>query len=93
MATELNLDRITIEGDAQLVILAMHGVIEFEDWRAKHLIEEGKRYVARKSLWFLQFAPRSCNDCAHSLAKWAFHSNFCGEVDRPTLDVVTGRVG
>lgn len=92
MVIELNLDKITVEGDAQAVILAMHGVSEFGDWRAKHLIEEGKKYLVWNSFWFLQFTPRSCNAFVHNLAKWAFHSNFSGEVDPLTLVDIMGQV-
>lgn len=44
----LNLESVTIEGDALFVILTLQGMMQFEDWRAKLNIEEGQNYFTRE---------------------------------------------
>lgn len=88
IAKDLNLDKVIIEGDAMFVILAMHGMAEFADWKATKQIEEGKRRLRGRPNWYLIYSSRESNACAHQLAKWAFHSNFVGEVDKDNLSVV-----
>lgn len=38
IANDLKLDRVTFEGDAPNVILAIHGLHRFGDWRASHVV-------------------------------------------------------
>lgn len=82
IASELRIERVLIEGDAQTVILALQGMNQFLDWRARAHIDEGRMFLLSvHPYWTVQFSPRQCNSCAHSLAKWAYHSSFSGEVE------------
>lgn len=88
IAKELQLERVTIEGDAQNVILAIHGLQQFGDWRAAQVVARCRKLLQSHYLWFLNSVPRSCNDCAHSLANWAFHANFVGCLDPSRATIV-----
>lgn len=85
IATHLNIDRAIFEGDARKVILALRDMKDFEDWRASHLLQEGRNLLFRNRFWFLSFIPRLCNMATHELAKWAKFSNFVGEVNLESL--------
>lgn len=63
------------------VILAMQGLANFEDWKAKKSIEIGKTILGSRNLWFLNYVPRTSNACAHHLAKWGFHLNYSGSAE------------
>lgn len=68
IAHTLQLERVTIEGDALNVIMALSGVSDAEDWKAKKDLIEGKKLVENHMIWFLNFTPRSGNFHAHNLA-------------------------
>lgn len=85
IAHSFHLERVTIEGDALNVILALSGVPEAEDWKAKKALIDGRRLVESHLFWSLNFTPRSGNFVAHNLARWASRSLFCGQVDLTTL--------
>lgn len=40
IATDLKVDKVTFEGDAQNVILSIHGLAQFGDWRARKIVED-----------------------------------------------------
>lgn len=69
IATNLNLQEITIEGDVFNVIIALHGLNEYVDWRASSLITVGRRQLNRNCLWKISYALRECNESAYYLAK------------------------
>lgn len=35
IVTKLTIDRVTIEGDTQNVIIVMHGITQFQGWKTK----------------------------------------------------------
>lgn len=85
-AQELHLEKIHFEGDAANVILALQGVVRFEDWRAKAKLDEGHRLLSQHLYWSVGFTPRKCNSTGHWLAKWATSLSFCGSVPTDSLD-------
>lgn len=78
---DLKMERVNSEGDELNVIPALKGNTDADDWRAKHILEEGKKLLGRYRFWFMDYLPRSGNFCAHNIAKWASRSNFCGQDD------------
>lgn len=85
IATSLNLEKVTVQGNALNVILDLKGVADKEDWRAKLCIKFGRSVLNSKLFWFLNFIPGSGNVFAHRLARWASVSDFCGQVNLKTL--------
>lgn len=69
VAADLKLVKVSIEGDAHNVIMALKGLLQFEDWKAKKLLESGKVLFNHNMFWFLFFVHRSCNLAAHHIAK------------------------
>lgn len=63
------------------VLLALQGQSQFEDWKAKNLLERDKNIIQSRAMWSVKYVPKSGNACAHHLAKWAYHSNYSGPVD------------
>lgn len=59
IATDLQLDRVIVEGDAQTVILVMQGVSQFEDWRAKKNIGQQVSNVGPKILLVFEFCSKT----------------------------------
>lgn len=62
-------EETTFEGDAMFVVLALQGMQQFEDWKAKKSIEDSKKILASKYHWYIKFVPGNGNACAHHLAK------------------------
>lgn len=91
VAEQLNLDKISIKGDAHNVVMALTGSSEFDDWRAKKILDMGKTLLHRRLIWFLSFVPFSSNLTAHSLAIWAFNSFFLGKLISPFRSLIFGR--
>lgn len=81
----LQLDKVSFEGDAHNVIMTILGCSQFEDWKVETIMETGKVLFNCRLFWRLVFAHRSCNLAAHELAKWAFSSDFSGQVDLSIL--------
>lgn len=80
IAADLKINTACFEGDAHNVILVMNGFTQFQDWRAKSVLEEGKRILSGRLFWTLSYTPRVCNALAHKIAKWASPLHFCGKV-------------
>lgn len=84
IAMDLKLDKDTFEGDSLLVILALHGLNQFGDWRVQHLLDKGHSLLQKFPFWFVNFINCSCNSCAHKLAKWARSFSIIGNLDVTT---------
>lgn len=79
------MDNATFEGDSLLVILALHGLNQFGDWRVQHLLDKGHSLLQKNPFWSVNFINRSCNSCAHKLAKWARSFSVIGNLDVTTV--------
>lgn len=76
ISTELRLEKVIFEGDANNVLLAIKGVHEFEDWRATQLLTQCKQLLFCKSFWFLSFTPRVYNYVAHNQFSFFLFTNY-----------------
>lgn len=81
----MNLDDIEFEGDAFSVIMALHGLSQFPDWRASHLLLTGQKLLQLHCHWSLRHIYREANACAHNLTKWAESLHLSGSLDVTTL--------
>lgn len=71
LATDLKLDKVEFESDASNLILALKGLLQFDDWRDFDKLEKGRALFACNLFWNLAFIPPECNSTAHYLANWA----------------------
>lgn len=79
------MDKVNFERYALLIILALRGMNQFADWRILPLLDRGHKLLKSYSFWSINFVNRSCNMCAHKLAKWARTSFVRGRVDVTTI--------
>lgn len=93
LANELNLERVSFEGDASNFVLALKGFHEFENWQAFSLHEVGCNLLNCHLFWSISFAPRCCNTMAHILAKWVNSRHFVGPVPPDLIDPTLWGVG
>lgn len=84
-AVELCLDVVEFEGDACNVILALHGMEQYEDWRAMQNLITGRKLRMQHSGWTLRHVYRECNGSAHNLAQWAVSRRIIRSLDVTTL--------
>lgn len=68
IATKLKLDKVTFEGDAQNVILTLHGLSQFGDWEARKIVEDCQKILTPRLFWFLNSVSRRCNATTHTFA-------------------------
>lgn len=74
LCTDLGLNKVTFEGDAQNIVKAVHN--SDEDLSPYgNIIEDSKSILSIWSNWTVQYTHRNTNIIAHSLAKVALHSN------------------
>lgn len=85
IAHSLRLDRVSFEGDALNVVMALSGVSAAENWKAIRDLIVGRKLLESHLFWFISFVPRSDNGFAHNIAAWASSSLFCGQVDLSLL--------
>ncbi|KAF5452039.1 hypothetical protein F2P56_027079 [Juglans regia] len=68
LCMDLGFNRVTFEGDAQLVVKTVNS--EEEDLSyGGHIIEDIKTILKRSNAWVVQFIGRKGNNVAHLLAK------------------------
>lgn len=80
IAQHMGLKEALFEGDAANPILALQGLTAFDDWQAFASLSTGRNLFSMHNLWFLNYCPRACNQCAHNLAKWAASTSFSGNI-------------
>jgi hypothetical protein len=85
LASSLNLNRVIIEGDSQIVISGLSNPVITQDWRIHSLIINIIDSIPTGLLWKARKINRSANFCAHSVAHWAAARSFSGSI--PTLSL------
>jgi hypothetical protein len=71
LASSLHLDRFVIEGDSQIVILALQQPNIVQDWRITDIIQQTLDMFPPDSSWSVRKVNRSANFGAHYVAHWA----------------------
>jgi len=70
LASSLHLDRFVIEGDSQVVILALQQPTIVQDWRITDIIQQTLDMFPPDSSWSARKINRSANFGAHYVAHW-----------------------
>jgi hypothetical protein len=71
LAASLYLNRFIIEGDSQVVILALQQPTIIQDWRITDIIHNTLDLIPSNSYWSARKVNRSANFGAHYVAHWA----------------------
>jgi hypothetical protein len=71
LALSLHLNRFIIEGDSQVVILALQQPSIVQDWRITDIIHQTLDMFPPDSSWSARKVNRSANSGAHYVAHWA----------------------
>jgi hypothetical protein len=71
LAASLHLNRFIIEGDSQVVILALQQPTIVQDWRITDIIQNTLDIIPPNSYWSARKVNRSANFGAHYVAHWA----------------------
>jgi len=71
LASSLHLDRFIIEGDSQIVILALQQPNIVQDWRITDIIQQTLDMFPPDLTWSVRKVNRSANFGAHYVAHWA----------------------
>lgn len=81
VATQLKMKVTTFKGDEFNVIMTLNGLEEYDEWKTRKLINQGRKVLAQNCSCILKFSPTDCNRCAHNLIKWTRQSNYRKYVD------------
>jgi hypothetical protein len=80
LASFNGLDTISIEGDSNLVILALNSPSLFFSWNFCNLISDSCLVLDSFQSWNALKISRSANVRAHFLAKWAASTRVFGSI-------------
>lgn len=75
------------ESDSQIAISLILNTSNLTYWTASVLVDKIKKYWHIWPRWKFKYVPRSANSSAHSLAKWAYHSNYEGHVPLNSIPI------
>lgn len=71
LASSLGINRFILEGDSQVVILALQQPTIVQDWRITDIIQNTLDIIPPDSSWSARKVNRSANFGAHYVAHWA----------------------
>jgi hypothetical protein len=84
LATSLNLENFTIEGDSLIVITALQHPSITQDWLIEKVIKDTLVLLPPSSKWAAKKINRSANFCAHHVAYWAAARVYSGCIPTPS---------
>jgi len=85
LATSLGINRFILEGDSQVVILALQQPTIVQDWRITDIIQNTLDIISPDSSWSAQKVNRSANFGAHYVAHWAAARFISGSIPTSSL--------
>jgi hypothetical protein len=90
--TIYQLNRFIIEGDSQIVILALQNLALSQDWWISSLIFDS---IPTPFSWEVRKINRRTKFCAHFAAHWTAARSFSGRIPiyppRPFVPIVSGK--
>jgi hypothetical protein len=96
LANSLNIQSFILEGDSQIVILALQHPDISQDWRISSVIHNTIDSIPADSSWSARKVNRSANFCAHYVAHWAAARVIAGSIPTypppiPSIRIVSGK--
>jgi hypothetical protein len=96
LAGSLNIQRFILEGDSQIVILALQQPEIAQDWRISSTIHHTIDSIPADSFLTAQKVNRSANFCTHYVAHWAAAKVTAGSIPTypppiPSIRIVSGK--
>lgn len=85
ISENLRLSNVWFEGDTLQVVLALRGLDQHCEWRARKSCEKGRNFLSKFPFLCFNHVNRSGNSCAHNIARWAWSSNVSGSLDVTTI--------
>jgi hypothetical protein len=79
-AADFGCSSILLEGNSQLIILAINKDHLFLDWLCAPVIGDIQLHLLRFDSWTALKVSRCANSRAHSVAKWAASNNMFGSI-------------